>query len=186
MIAGVDEAGRGPLAGPVVAAAVVLSPTRTILGLADSKRLTAPRRARLHTEILATALAYGVGIASVEEIDALNILQATLLAMQRAVWALSPPPEEVLVDGLHTPALACRARAIVRGDSSEPAIMAASILAKVTRDALMDELDARHPEFGFGRHRGYGTAAHLVALRVHGPCPAHRRSFRPVREWCRD
>ena len=123
---------------------------------------------------------------SVAEIDELNILQATLLAMQRAVWAFSPAPAEVLVDGLHTPVLACAARAIVRGDSSEPAIMAASIVAKVTRDALMDELDARYPAFGFGRHRGYGTVAHLAALRAHGPCPAHRRSFRPVREWRTD
>ena len=186
MIAGVDEAGRGPLAGPVVAAAVVLSPARIIRGLADSKRLSARRRERLCAEILADAASYGIGVASVEEIDALNILQATLLAMQRAVWALSPAPLEVLVDGLHTPVLACAARAIVRGDSSEPAIMAASIVAKVTRDALMDELDARYPAFGFGRHRGYGTVAHLAALRAHGPCPAHRHSFRPVREWRND
>ena len=186
MIAGVDEAGRGPLAGPVVAAAVVLSPARIIHGLADSKRLSARRRESLYAEILTDAASYGIGVASVEEIDALNILQATLLAMQRAVWALSPAPLEVLVDGLHTPVLACRARAIVRGDSSEPAIMAASIVAKVTRDALMDELDARYPVFGFCRHRGYGTVAHLAALRAHGPCPAHRHSFRPVREWRTD
>lgn len=182
MIAGVDEAGRGPLAGPVMAAAVILSPGVPIPGLNDSKRLTARRRERLHDEILANAAAYALGVASVEEIDTLNIFRANLLAMQRAVEGLPVAPTLILVDGLHVPCVACVARAVVGGDGLEPAIMAASILAKVTRDRLMDELDAQYPAYGFARHRGYGTAEHLAALRVHGPCPAHRRSFRPVAE----
>ena len=183
MIAGVDEAGRGPLAGPVVAAAVVLSASQPISGLADSKRLSARARDRLFHEILAHAQCHAVGIATVEEIETLNILQASLLAMRRAVLALPCLPQQILVDGLHTPAVPCAARALVGGAGLEPAIMAASILAKVSRDAMMDELDQHYPAYGFARHRGYGTAAHLAALRRHGPCPAHRKTFRPVAEW---
>jgi ribonuclease HII len=180
MLAGVDEAGRGPLAGPVVAAAVILSPSRPIAGLNDSKRLSARQRERLYEAILLHAEAQALGIASVEEIDRLNILQANLLAMQRAVLALRVSPSEILVDGLHVPKVACRARALIGGDGLEPAIMAASILAKVARDRMMDRLHAEYPVYGFDRHRGYGTAVHLAALREHGPCPAHRMSFRPV------
>ncbi len=183
MIAGVDEAGRGPLAGPVVAAAVVLSASHPIVGLADSKRLSARARERLQHQILAHAQYHAVGIATVEEIETLNILQASLLAMRRAVLALPCLPAEILVDGLHTPAVPCAARALVGGDGLEPAIMAASILAKVSRDAMMDELDQHYPVYGFARHRGYGTAEHLAALRRYGPCPAHRKTFRPVAEW---
>lgn len=182
MIAGVDEAGRGPLAGPVVAAAVILS--SPIDGLADSKKLTARQRERLAPQIRASAMAWALGVASVEEIDALNILKASLLAMRRAVEALPQCPSLALIDGVHAPALPCPARALIGGDGLEPAIMAASILAKVARDAMMDELHAQYPLYGFDRHRGYGTPAHLAALRQHGPSAAHRRSFRPVAEWC--
>ena len=183
MIAGVDEAGRGPLAGPVVAAAVVLDPERPIAGLADSKKLSARQRERLFDAIHQNAVAYAVAAASVEEVDSLNIFHATLLAMRRAVEGLAPAPHEVLVDGNQLPTLTMPARAIVRGDGIEPCIMAASILAKVSRDRWMDELHQQHPGYGFDRHRGYGTADHLAALRRLGPCPAHRQSFRPVREW---
>lgn len=181
MIAGVDEAGRGPLAGPVVAAAVLLDVQRPLAGLADSKRLSAPRREQLFELIAAEALCHGVGIASVEEIDRLNIFRATLLAMERAVAALRIAPLRVVVDGTHTPRCACPAEAIVKGDATVPAIMAASIVAKVTRDRLMDALAREFPAYGFERHRGYGTAAHLAALAAHGPAPCHRRSFAPVR-----
>lgn len=182
MIAGVDEAGRGPLAGPVVAAAVVLA--SPLDGLADSKKLSARQRDRLALQIKAAATAWTLGVASVEEIDTLNILQASLLAMRRAVEALPQVPALALVDGVHIPAaLPCSARALIGGDGLEPAIMAASILAKVARDAMMDELHAQYPLYGFDRHRGYGTPMHLAALRQHGPSAAHRRSFRPVAEW---
>lgn len=180
LIAGVDEAGRGPLAGPVVAAAVILDPARPIVGLADSKQLSPARRERLAAEIRAKALAWALGRAEVAEIDRLNILQASLLAMQRAVTALHIAPEKVLVDGNRCPQLACPCQAIVKGDATVPAIGAASILAKVARDAELRELHDRYPQYDFARHKGYPTAAHLDALRRHGPCPEHRRSFAPV------
>lgn len=181
MICGVDEAGRGPLAGPVVAAAVILDAAQPIAGLADSKKLTAARREKLAAEIRAKALAWSVAEATVEEIDALNILQATLLAMQRAVDGLTLIPLEVLIDGNRCPRLAIPARAIIGGDATVAEISAASILAKTVRDAGMRVLHERFPQYGFARHMGYGTAAHLAALRVHGPTPVHRRSFAPVR-----
>ncbi|HXG28182.1 MAG TPA: ribonuclease HII [Nevskiales bacterium] len=181
LIAGVDEAGRGPLAGPVVAAAVILHPDRPIEGLADSKTLSAARRERLAREIQASARAWALGRAEPDEIDTLNILQASLLAMARAVTALSQPPDEILVDGRHLPPVTCPARAIVGGDASVPAISAASILAKVARDTEMLVLDAQYPQYGFARHKGYPTAEHLAALRAHGACAIHRRSFAPVR-----
>ena len=180
-ICGVDEAGRGPLAGPVFAAAVILDPARPIAGLADSKMLTARRRETLAAEIKARALAWGVASAGVEEIDAINILQASLLAMRRAVETLAVAPAEVWVDGLHCPRLAVPARAIVGGDATRANIAAASILAKVARDAEMVSLHRVHPVYGFDRHKGYPTEAHLAALRAHGVCAAHRRSFAPVR-----
>jgi ribonuclease HII len=182
MICGVDEAGRGPLAGPVVAAAVILDPSRPIVGLADSKKLSAARRERLAREIREKALAWAVAEASVEEIDAINILQATLLAMQRAVAGLSTQPSEVLIDGNRCPDLALPMRAIIGGDATVAEISAASILAKTTRDAGMLELHARYPHYGFDRHKGYGTALHLATLRAHGATPHHRRSFAPVRD----
>lgn len=182
LIAGVDEAGRGPLAGPVVAAAVILNDQQPIAGLADSKKLSAARRERLYDEIRARALCCCVAQASVEEIDRLNILQATMLAMQRAVAGLRLRPALVLVDGNRLPVLDVRAEAIVQGDAKVQAISAASILAKVTRDRGLDELHRRYPDYGFDRHKGYGTEAHLAALRSRGPCPEHRRSFAPVAE----
>lgn len=182
LIAGVDEAGRGPLAGAVIAAAVILDPARPIAGLADSKALTAKKREALDGLIRSHALAWSLGRAEVEEIDELNILRATLLAMQRAVAGLAVPPHHVLVDGDRCPAFPCPARAIVRGDQTEPAICAASILAKVARDREMIELDARYPGYGFAVHKGYGTALHLEALRRHGATAVHRRSFAPVRK----
>lgn len=180
LLAGVDEAGRGPLAGPVVAAAVILDDRQPIAGLADSKALTARRRERLFDEIRAKALSCSIAEASVEEVDRLNILQATLLAMQRAVHGLRLRPALVLVDGNRLPALDMRAEAVVRGDAKVQAISAASILAKVSRDRGMDSLHEAYPHYGFDRHKGYGTAVHLAALLEHGPCPAHRRSFAPV------
>jgi ribonuclease HII len=180
LIAGVDEAGRGPLAGPVLAAAVILDPARPIAGLADSKTLGAARREQLAGEIRVRALAWALGRAEVEEIDAINILQASLLAMQRAVAALPLVPDQALVDGNRCPTLPCPCRAIIRGDATVPAIGAASILAKVARDAELCLLHDRYPAYNFARHKGYPTAAHLDALRRHGPCPAHRRSFAPV------
>ena len=180
LIAGVDEAGRGPLAGPVVAAAVILDPDQPIVGLADSKKLSPIRREQLAVEIRAKSLAWALGRAEVAEIDRLNILQASLLAMQRAVTALSIVPEQALVDGNRCPRLACPCEAIVKGDATVPAISAASILAKVARDAELRELHERYPRYGFARHKGYPTAAHLDALHRFGPCPEHRRSFAPV------
>jgi len=180
LVAGVDEAGRGPLAGPVVAAAVILNDKAPIKGLADSKQLSARRREQLYDEIRAKALCCSVAQASVEEIDRLNILQATMLAMQRAVNGLRLKPAKVLVDGNRLPPLDVLAEAIVSGDALVPAISAASILAKVTRDRLLDELHLLHPLYGFDRHKGYGTAAHLLALQTHGALAEHRRSFAPV------
>jgi ribonuclease HII len=179
-IAGVDEAGRGPLAGPVVAAAVILPPAHG-LTLKDSKVLSAPVRERLALAIRACAVGFAVAFASANEIDALNIHFATLLAMTRALAALSPPPASALVDGRFVPEAACPCRAIVGGDASEPAISAASILAKVARDAMMCEFDARYPGYGFARHKGYATEAHCAALAALGPCREHRASFAPVR-----
>jgi len=181
MICGVDEAGRGPLAGPVFAAAVILGPGHNIVGLKDSKKLSAKQRNALSAQIRHYAAAWAVASASVEEIDTLNILQATLLAMRRAVEGLSVQPAEVLVDGLYCPVIAPPVRAIVRGDSTVNEISAASILAKTARDALMHELHAQFPEYGFDRHKGYPTAAHMAALRSHGVSVVHRRSFAPVR-----
>jgi ribonuclease HII len=181
LIAGVDEAGRGPLAGPVVAACVLLDPAHPIAGLADSKTLSSARREALAACIREHALAWAIGEASVAEIDELNILRATLLAMARAVDRLSVRPDEVLVDGLHCPAVSCRVRAVIRGDATVPSISAASILAKTVRDATMIGLHAHHPGYGFDRHKGYPTAAHVEALRRLGPVAAHRRSFAPVR-----
>ena len=180
LLAGVDEAGRGPLAGPVVAAAVILDDLNPIAGLDDSKKLTARRRERLYDEILAKALCCSIAQASVQEIDQLNILQATMLAMQRAVAGLRLKPVKVLVDGNRLPVLDVRAEAVVQGDALVPAISAASILAKVHRDRLCQALHAQYPVYGFDRHKGYGTAEHLNALTEHGPSPSHRMSFAPV------
>jgi ribonuclease HII len=180
LIAGVDEAGRGPLAGPVVAAAVILDDLQPIAGLDDSKKLTEKRRELLYEEILAKALCCSIAEASVQEVDALNILQATLLAMRRAVEGLRLKPVKVLVDGNRLPVLEVRAEAIVQGDALVPAISAASILAKVHRDRLCLRLHEHYPQYGFARHKGYGTAEHLQALAEHGPSPCHRMSFAPV------
>ncbi|MBN8452889.1 ribonuclease HII [Accumulibacter sp.] len=181
---GVDEAGRGPLAGPVVAAAVILDPQRPIAGLDDSKKLSPERRLRLAGEIRRQALAWAVAEASVDEIDRLNILQASLLAMQRAVSGLIAQyhllPGQILVDGTHCPVFAAPAQAVIGGDGRICQIAAASILAKTVRDAGMQELHATYPQYGFDRHKGYPTAAHLRALQENGPCPHHRRSFAPV------
>lgn len=181
LLAGVDEAGRGPLAGPVVAAAVILDELRPIRGLNDSKLLTALARERLSVEIHAKALCFCIAQASVEEIDELNILQATMLAMRRAVEGLRLRPNKVLVDGNRLPTLRIAAEAIVKGDAKVKAISAASILAKVHRDRLCQELHLLHPQYGFDGHKGYPTPAHLAALKEHGACPHHRRSFAPVR-----
>ncbi|HXN16127.1 MAG TPA: ribonuclease HII [Usitatibacter sp.] len=180
LLCGVDEAGRGPLAGSVFAAAVVLDPARPIKGLADSKQLTEPVRTKLAREIRSKAIAWAVASASVEEIDSINILQASLRAMRRAIEALEIAPEEVFVDGLYTPEVAFKCRAIVRGDALVAAISAASILAKTARDAEMRLLDRRFPGYGFANHKGYSTPEHLAALQVFGPCEIHRRSFEPV------
>jgi ribonuclease HII len=182
-LCGVDDAGRGPLAGPVVAAAVLLDPERPIAGLRDSKQLSAPRREALAGLIRERSLAWAVAHASVEEIDLHNILQASLLAMRRAVEALGGAAEFALVDGNQLPALVIPARALVSGDALEAPISAASILAKTARDALMQALDAQFPGYGFARHMGYPTREHLESLRRLGPCSQHRRSFAPVREW---
>ncbi len=179
-VAGVDEAGRGPLAGPVVAAAVILAPGAIPPGLDDSKALGARERARLYQAIMESA-AVAVAMADEARIDRDNILSATLWAMAEAVARLRPRPAVALIDGNHTPSLACPAHAIVKGDARSLSIAAASIVAKVTRDRLMEELAERYPGYGFERHKGYGTAAHRKALAALGPCPAHRRSFAPVR-----
>ena len=180
LIAGIDEAGRGPLAGPVYAAAVILDPARRIRGLRDSKVLTAEQREHLAVEIRAYSIAWAVASADVAEIDTLNILQATLLAMRRAVEALKVLPIEALVDGDHCPRLSCPTFAIIKGDRDVASISAASILAKTARDALLIELDALYPEYGFAHNKGYGTPEHLAALIRHGPCAIHRRTFAPV------
>jgi ribonuclease HII len=182
LMAGVDEAGRGPLMGPVVAAAVILDELNPIKGLADSKKLTARKRDKLYDEIRAKALCFSVALATVEEIDTLNILQATMLAMKRAVEGLRLKPHKVLVDGNRLPVLSMLSEAIVKGDALIPAISAASILAKVHRDRWCVEFDLQYPQYGFAGHKGYGTTAHLAALREHGACPQHRRSFAPVAE----
>lgn len=179
-VAGIDEAGRGPLAGPVVAAAVILDPARKIRGLRDSKELSAPARDELAIKIRERAIAWAVGVADVSEIDTLNILWATMLAMRRAVEALAVAPCEALVDGDRCPDLACTSYAIVKGDRDVASISAASIIAKTTRDAMLVELNALYPAYGFDRNKGYGTPEHLLALARHGPCPVHRRSFAPV------
>jgi ribonuclease HII len=180
LIAGVDEAGRGPLAGPVVAAAVILDPDRRLRGLRDSKVLTPVERERLAVQIRANAIAWAVGFADVGEIDTLNILRASLLAMRRAVHALAVAPTEALVDGNQCPELDCPVYAIVKGDRDIASISAASIIAKTTRDAMLVELDRVYPVYGFAQHKGYSTREHIAALNRHGPCPAHRRFFAPV------
>jgi ribonuclease HII len=180
LVAGVDEAGRGPLMGPVVAAAVILDDLHPIKGLADSKVLTALRRDKLYDEIRAKALCFSIAQASAAEIDEINILQATMLAMKRAVEGLRLKPAKVLVDGNRIPTLVIVAEAIVGGDALVPAISAASILAKVWRDRWCQEMDLAYPHYGFASHKGYGTAEHLAALRQHGACPEHRRTFSPV------
>lgn len=180
-ICGVDEVGRGPLAGPVIAAAVILDPNNPIAGLADSKTLTAEKREQLDALIRTRALAFALGRAEVEEIDAINILQATMLAMQRAVAALAIPPDLAYIDGNRCPSLPCRAEAIIKGDSKVPAISAASIIAKVARDREMVAWDVRYPGYGLAQHKGYPTPTHLLALAELGVTPIHRRSFAPVR-----
>lgn len=182
-IAGVDEAGRGPLAGPVVAAAVILDPAKPIAGLADSKKLTQSRREALFSQICQCAKAYAIGRADHLEIDQLNILQATMLAMQRALAALEVVPTKALIDGNHCPCTVITCEAIIRGDETVACIQAASILAKVVRDREMFMLDAQYPGYGFAEHKGYGTKSHLAALQQLGPSPVHRTSFRPVAQW---
>ncbi len=181
IVAGVDEAGRGPLAGPVIAAAVILDPDRPISGLADSKILSEKRREKLAVEIYQFALAWQIGRAEVEEIDRINILQASLLAMQRAVQGLAIRPQLALIDGNRCPLLECEARAIIKGDASEASISAASIIAKVTRDREMYALDKQYPGYGFARHKGYPSKLHLEALQALGVCPEHRLTYAPVR-----
>jgi ribonuclease HII len=181
LVAGVDEAGRGPLAGPVVVAAVILDPRYTITGLDDSKKLSEKRREALFPQIRQMALAWSIVQVGVEEIDKLNILQATLLGMRRALEGLSPAPSLALVDGNRAPAVDCEVRTIVHGDSLEPAISAASILAKVFRDRLMTDYHQRFPCYGFDRHKGYPTSEHLRLLQENGPCEIHRKSFAPVK-----
>lgn len=182
LVAGVDEAGRGPLAGPVVAAAVILQPDRPINGVNDSKKLTERQRERLFDHIMADALCIGIGSCSPAEIDRINILQATRLAMLQAVLQLAPQPDILLIDGITTIASPLQQQTIKQGDSRSASIAAASIIAKVTRDRLMCEYDQLYPHYGFARHKGYGSASHLTALRQHGPCPLHRTSFGGVRE----
>lgn len=182
LVAGVDEAGRGPLAGPLAVAAVILDPARPIAGLNDSKKLSEAKREALYPQIIERALAWCVVLIEVEEIDRLNIFQATMTGMSRALAGLTPAAHDALIDGNKLPKdLPCRGRAIVGGDALEPAISAASILAKVSRDRLMVALDQLHPGYGFAVHKGYPTPAHLAALQVLGPCARHRRSFAPVR-----
>lgn len=180
LIAGIDEAGRGPLAGPVYAGAVILNPAKPIIGLADSKVLTAKARELLFLQIQENALAWAFGRAEVEEIDRINILQATFLAMQRAVASLKIIPYLALIDGNASPSLSCQVKTIIDGDQTEPAISAASIVAKVLRDQEMQELDKKFPQYGFAKHKGYATPEHLAALEKYGPVSIHRRSFAPV------
>lgn len=182
LLAGVDEAGRGPLAGSVVASAVILDPANPIAGLKDSKKLTAKQREILYKEICENSLVWSVASASCIEIDQINILQATMLAMQRAVAALKVTPEFIQVDGNKTPDFGIPAEAIIKGDSKVAAISAASIIAKVTRDRDLLELDKLYPKYGFAQHKGYPTKSHIAALAAYGPCKEHRRSFAPVRE----
>ena len=186
IVCGVDEAGRGPLAGPVYAAAVILDEARPIVGLRDSKKLSAARRETLALQIRERAAAWFIASASVAEIDQLNILRATLLAMERAVAGLAIRPDLARIDGNRAPRLNCAIELLIGGDDSEPAISAASILAKTARDAVMLTLEQQHPGYGFAKHKGYGTAAHLAALRELGPCVAHRYSFAPVSRCARD
>jgi len=181
-VAGVDEAGRGPLAGPVVAAAVILDPRRPISGLADSKTLSAKRRLQLSDQIMARARDWGIAVVDVEEIDRINILQATMQAMRTAAEKLHIEPVLVRIDGNRAPDLRWPVQTVIGGDGLDRAISAASILAKVHRDRLMEKLHERWPQYGFDRHKGYPTPAHISALETHGPCPAHRRSFSPVRQ----
>lgn len=182
MIAGVDEVGRGPLAGPVIAAAVILDPARPIDGLKDSKKLSEKRRNELDQVIRGQALAFAIGRAEAEEIDRINILQASLLAMKRAIEALEEMPDRVLVDGIHAPLVTMSVETIIKGDSKIAEISAASIIAKVARDREMMQFDEVYPEYGFASHKGYPTRLHLEAIRKHGVLPIHRKSFRPVRE----
>ena len=183
-VAGVDEAGRGPLAGPVAAAAVILDPRCQPKGLDDSKKLTAARRSVLYDEIMESALAVAISFGSVEEIERLNIRGATLLAMRRALAALSVAPAAALIDGRDVPpGVICHGEALIGGDAKSCSVAAASIIAKVTRDRLMAGLDPVYPAYGFARHAGYGTKAHLDAIRIHGPCAVHRRGFAPFRLW---
>ena len=184
-IAGVDEAGRGPLAGAVIAAAVILDPNKPIPGLMDSKKLSERQREKLFPLILEHALAVGVGRAEAAEIDEINILQASMLAMQRAVAALPVAPHLALIDGNRSPILPCETRWIIKGDQTEPAISAASIIAKVTRDREMVELDAAYPQYGFAKHKGYPTEMHVDALEKYGVTPVHRRSYAPVARFCK-
>lgn len=177
LIAGVDEAGRGPLAGPVVAAAVILPAEYTITGLTDSKKISERKREHLYTQIIEQSIAYGVGQASVEEIDEINILQATFRAMQRAVDKLLVKPEQIVVDGNQCPEFPYPAYAVVKGDQRVDAISAASVIAKVTRDRIMYDWDKQYPQYGFGQHKGYGTALHRAAIQAHGTCKIHRHSF---------
>jgi len=185
-ICGVDEAGRGPLVGSVVAGAVVLDPNQPIMGLRDSKKLSPARREKLYAEIMQKARAWGIGQASPSEIDTLNILQATMLAMRRAIEALSERlgewPSKALIDGNRCPILPIASEAIIKGDAKEPAISAASIIAKVTRDQQMQALHTQYPQYGFNQHMGYPTEAHMQALKQYGPCEEHRRTFAPVRD----
>ncbi len=182
LVAGIDEAGRGPLAGPVVAAAVILNPDHHIEGLTDSKLLTPKARAALHLEIKEYALAYHIAWASVEEIETMNILQATLLAMKRAVEGLPITPDEIWVDGRDVPQVVMKSTAIIQGDLLHENISAASILAKVTRDAMMVEYASTYPHYGFEKHKGYPTQEHLEAIRAHGVLPIHRKTYAPIRE----
>ena len=183
IIAGVDEAGRGPLAGPVVSAAVILNPVVNLIGLKDSKKLSAEKRQSLSNEIKIHSVSWSIGVATVQEIDDINILRASLLSMTRAIKNLSEVPEKVIVDGQYTPEIDVPCEAIIRGDSLEESIMAASILAKVERDKIMLELDKKYPNYRFGQHKGYPTKIHMDALREFGPCIEHRQSFKPIKNY---
>jgi len=183
IIAGVDEAGRGPLAGPVVSAAVILKPQSNLIGLDDSKKLSADKRRSLSNEIKIHSVSWSIGIATVQEIDDINILKASLLSMERAIKNLSEVPEKVIVDGQYTPEVDVPCEAIIRGDAKEETIMAASILAKVERDKIMLELDQKYPNYRFGQHKGYPTKIHVAALKKFGPCKEHRQSFKPIKKY---